>query len=203
MMLPKQIILASGNQKKLKELSHILSDFSVELIPQTQLNVTDAVEDGLTFVENAIKKARHACRHTGKPAIADDSGIEVDYLEGRPGIYSARFAGEQANDENNLQKLLDELNNVPQEKRTARYQCIIVYMQHENDPTPIICQAHWEGRILTEKVGDGGFGYDPIFYCEQSQKSAAQMTPEEKAAISHRGKALAQFKQQFSELYTK
>ncbi len=201
MKLPEQIILASGNKKKLKELSQILKGFSVELIPQTQLSVSDAIEDGLTFIENAIKKARHACRHTGRPAIADDSGIEVDYLSGRPGIYSARFAGEDANDTDNLQKLLTELNNVPKEQRTARYQCIIVYMQHAEDPTPIICQAHWEGRILTEKLGDGGFGYDPIFYCEQSKKSAAQMTPEEKAAISHRGKALAQFKRQFSELY--
>lgn len=201
-MTPENIILASGNKKKLKELSEILNDFSVTLVPQTELGVSDAIEDGLTFVENALKKARHACEQTGKPAIADDSGIEVDFLSGKPGIYSARFAGESATDEENLQKLLKSLDDTPEESRTARYQCIIVYMRHAEDPTPIICQAHWEGKILKEKLGEGGFGYDPIFYCEDSQKTAAQMTPQEKAAISHRGKALQQFKQKFMSLYS-
>jgi len=187
------IILASGNQKKLKELSEILSQFERVLVPQSQYQVEDAIEDGLTFVENAIIKARHACEITGRPSIADDSGIEVDYLLGKPGIYSARFAGESATDQQNLKKLLTELKGVAVEQRTARYQCIIVYMKHSLDPTPIICQASWEGLILNSSQGDQGFGYDPIFYCPVSQKTAAQMSAEEKARVSHRGKALKAF----------
>lgn len=187
------IILASGNSKKLKELSSILEPFSLQLEPQGNFEVSDAIEDGLTFVENAIIKARHACKITGFPSIADDSGIEVDYLKGKPGIYSARFAGEHCDDQDNLLKLLSELKNVPDKQRTARYQCIIVYMSHWQDPTPIICQASWEGIILQSEVGDGGFGYDPIFYCPIANKTAAQMTASEKSAISHRGKALLKF----------
>ena len=200
-MRPQEILLASGNQKKLKELSGILSQFSVKLVAQSEYGVSDAVEDGLTFVENAIKKARHACEQTGKPAIADDSGIEVDYLNGAPGIYSARYAGENASDQDNLKQLLSSLQSVEASQRRARYQCVIVYMKHALDPTPLICQASWQGEILTECVGEGGFGYDPIFYCPQSAKTAAQMTPEEKAAISHRGKALSAFKRAFETLY--
>ena len=193
------IILASGNKKKLAELANILNAFHLELVPQSALGVSDAIEDGLTFVENAIKKARHACQQTGKPAIADDSGIEVDYLNGAPGIYSARFAGENANDETNLEKLLQALQDVPAEQRTARYQCVIVYMRHALDPTPMICQAEWNGVILKERLGEGGFGYDPIFYCPENGKTAAQMSVTEKAAISHRGKALAKFQQMFQQ----
>ena len=167
-------ILASGNKKKLKELSEILVRFEQNLTPQSEYNVTDAVEDGLSFVENAIIKARHACQITGLPAIADDSGIEVDYLLGKPGIYSARFAGENATDQNNLDKLLMELKDIPRNKRTARYQCVIVYMRHANDPTPIISQASWEGIILEQPIGEQGFGYDPIFFCTLANKSAAQ-----------------------------
>jgi len=200
-MKPEKIVLASGNRKKLNELGQILSDFSIALVPQTQLDVSEAVEDGLTFVENAIKKARNACQQTGMPSISDDSGIEVDHLLGQPGIYSARFAGEDATDEENLQLLLEKLEGVSEDKRSARYQCVIVYMRHENDPTPIICQAHWEGRILDSKVGDGGFGYDPIFFCDEAGKSAAEMAPEEKSAVSHRGLALTQFKEKFTQLY--
>ncbi|MEP1742753.1 MAG: RdgB/HAM1 family non-canonical purine NTP pyrophosphatase [Kangiellaceae bacterium] len=191
------VVLASGNKKKLKELSEILSRFEKTLVPQANYQVEDAIEDGLTFVENAIIKARHACNKTGLPSIADDSGIEVDYLKGKPGIYSARFAGEKASDQQNLDKLLTELNGVPASLRTARYQCVIVYMRHAEDPTPIISQASWEGIILESAVGDGGFGYDPIFYCPQSSKSAAQMQPDEKAKISHRGKALQEFEQKY------
>ncbi len=193
------IILASSNKKKLKELSSILSQFSLELVPQSAYNVTDAIEDGLSFVENAIIKARHACQATGYAAIADDSGIEVDFLYGQPGIYSARYAGEPSDDNKNLCKLIKELGGVNADKRTARYQCVIVYMRHAKDPTPIICQASWEGVILEEKVGDGGFGYDPIFYCPVAKKTAAQMSAEEKAFISHRGKALREFSKIFSE----
>lgn len=191
------IILASGNKKKLKELSEILNQFDKELTPQSHFQVVDAIEDGLTFVENAIIKARHACKITGLPAIADDSGIEVDYLLGKPGIYSARFAGENTTDQQNLEKLLTELKDVAPKHRTARYHCIIVFMKHAEDPTPIICQASWEGIILDAPLGEQGFGYDPIFYCPESKKTAAQMTGDEKSAISHRGKALKAFEQEY------
>jgi XTP/dITP diphosphohydrolase len=201
-MQPQSIVLASGNQKKLNELSAILSQFEVELIPQSEYQVEDAIEDGLTFVENAIIKARHACTATGKPSIADDSGIEVDYLNGQPGIYSARFSGENANDESNLNKLLIEMSGVEPAKRTARYQCVIVYMQHAKDPTPLICQADWSGVLLEHKVGDGGFGYDPIFYCPQQKMTAAQMSAEQKSAVSHRGKALEVFQKMFKQKYS-
>jgi XTP/dITP diphosphohydrolase len=194
------IILASSNKKKLAELSRILNHHHFLLKPQSELGVGDAIEDGLSFVENAIKKARHACRETGLPSISDDSGIEVDFLKGQPGIYSARFAGENASDQQNLDKLLDELNDVPPAQRTARYQCVIVYMNHAEDPTPIICQSSWEGVLLTEKRGEGGFGYDPIFYCPATQKTAAQMLPEEKSSISHRGKALKKLAAYFSSV---
>lgn len=187
------IVLASGNKKKLNELSEILKPFNMNLKPQSEYQVEDAIEDGLTFVENAIIKARHACTITGLPSISDDSGIEVDYLKGKPGIYSARFAGENATDQNNLDKLLIELKGIPKQQRTARYQCIIVYMTHAEDPTPIICQGSWEGVILESEAGVGGFGYDPIFYCPQANKTAAQMSADEKSAISHRGKALKDF----------
>jgi len=193
MPTPNKIILASGNKKKLGELSSILSPYSMELIPQSVYHVEDAIENGLTFVENAIIKARHACEKTNLPCIADDSGIEVDFLNGRPGIYSARYAGENATDQQNLNKLLYSLESVPKENRTARYQCVIVYMRHAKDPTPIISQASWQGIILESSVGDSGFGYDPIFFCPLANKTAAQMTAEEKASVSHRGKALNQF----------
>ncbi|MGX5172920.1 RdgB/HAM1 family non-canonical purine NTP pyrophosphatase [Aliikangiella sp. IMCC44653] len=198
---PSQIVLASGNQKKLKELTQILAEFPITLRSQAEFSVTEAIEDGLTFVENALKKARSACQQTGLPCIADDSGIEVDFLNGQPGIYSARFAGEKASDEDNLQKLLTQMQTATEAERKARYQCVIVYLRHSQDPTPIICQASWEGSILTEKVGDGGFGYDPIFYCPKLKRSAAQLTALEKMSVSHRGKALAQFQASFSQLY--
>lgn len=201
-MRPEKIILASGNKKKLIELTEILNEFSVALVPQSEFKVEDAIEDGLTFVENAIKKARHACQQTGLPAIADDSGIEVDALRGAPGIYSARYAGEKSSDQANLEKLLDSLQNIEPAGRTARYQCVIVYMQHANDPTPLIAQAHWQGEILKVPQGSGGFGYDPIFLDKSAKKSAAEMTPEEKSARSHRGKALKIFQQQFEKLYS-
>lgn len=200
-MTPNKIVLASGNKKKLSELNKTLGQFQVTLAPQSEFNVVEAVEDGLTFVENAIKKARNACEQTGLPAISDDSGIEVDYLNGVPGIYSARFAGEDASDEQNLDKLILSLDGVEAKYRTARYQCVIVYMRHGEDPTPLISQASWEGVLLEQKIGDGGFGYDPIFYCPQKQKTAAQMTAEEKSSISHRGKALKQFQLAFQALY--
>lgn len=186
----QKIVLASGNRKKVAELTQLLAQFQLQVILQTDLNVEDVPETGTTFVENAIIKARHAAEVTGLPAIADDSGIEVDYLDGQPGIYSARFSGKHGDDQANNDLLLEKLQGVPTEQRTARYQCVLVFMQHAKDPTPLICQGAWEGQIMTEEVGDGGFGYDPLFWCEEHQCSAAQLKPEQKAAISHRGKAL-------------
>ena len=186
----QKIVLASGNRKKVAELTQLLAQFQLQVIPQTDLNVEDVPETGTTFVENAIIKARHAAEVTGLPAIADDSGIEVDYLDGQPGIYSARFSGKHGDDQANNDLLFEKLQGVPSEERSARYQCVLVFMKHAKDPTPLICQGSWEGNIMTEEVGDGGFGYDPLFWCEEHQCSAAQLQPEQKAAISHRGKAL-------------
>ena len=186
----QKIVLASNNKGKLKEFSEMLSSLDMEVLPQASFNIEDADETGLTFVENAIIKARHASAIAGLPAIADDSGLEVDSLNGAPGIYSARYSGEGATDEKNLLKLLDALKNVPEEKRTARFQCLLVYMRHAEDPTPLICQGTWEGVISTEAMGDNGFGYDPIFYVPTHQCSSAQLGAEAKNALSHRGQAL-------------
>jgi len=186
----KSIVLASGNRGKIKEFSQILASFDIEVISQKQFNVPEAEETGLSFVENAILKARQAAKYTGLPAMADDSGIEVDALNGAPGIYSARFAGENASDEDNLLLLLDKIKNVPESKRTARFQCVIAYLRHENDPMPLICQGTWEGRILQESRGDNGFGYDPIFYVPTHECSAAELPSEVKNQLSHRGQAL-------------
>ncbi len=186
----KKIVLASNNKGKVREFGEMLSTLNMEVVPQATFNIEDADETGLTFVENAIIKARHASAIAGLPAIADDSGLEVDFLKGAPGIYSARYSGEGATDEKNLLKLLEALKDVPEEKRTARFQCVLVYMQHENDPTPIICQGTWEGVILTEPQGENGFGYDPIFYVPTHKCSSAQLNAEEKNKLSHRGQAL-------------
>jgi len=197
-----KIVLASGNAGKLREFSQLLRDMNTEVIPQSAFNLIEAEETGLTFVENAIIKARHACLKTGLPAIADDSGIEVDALNGEPGIYSARYSGPNATAQKNCDALLNALINTPEAKRTARYQCVIVFMRHAKDPTPIICQADWQGHILAEPKGDGGFGYDPLFWVEQHQCTAAELSPEQKHAISHRGKAIRQFITLFQQQYT-
>ncbi|RLA05579.1 MAG: non-canonical purine NTP pyrophosphatase, RdgB/HAM1 family [Gammaproteobacteria bacterium] len=189
----RKVVLASGNQGKLREFAHLFSSMDIEVLQQSAFNVPEADETGLSFVENAILKARNAAQHTGLPAIADDSGIEVDALQGSPGIYSARYAGIGASDTANLNALLTALKDVPEKGRTARYQCLLVYMRHAEDPTPLICQGSWEGRILTTPVGDGGFGYDPIFWVDEKQCSAAQLTANQKHALSHRGKAMRQF----------
>lgn len=191
----QKIVLASNNKGKVREFGEILSTINMEVLPQANFNIEDADETGLTFVENAIIKARHASTIAGLPAIADDSGLEVDFLNGAPGIYSARYsdmenAGEGATDEKNLLKLLDALKDVPEEKRTARFQCVLVYMRHAKDPTPIICQGAWEGIIGTEKHGDNGFGYDPIFYVPSHNCSSAELSSAEKNKLSHRGIAL-------------
>ncbi len=195
----EKIVLATGNKKKVEELNSLLANQNIQVVPQSEFNVDSVPETGTTFVENAIIKARHAARVTGLPAIADDSGIEVDALLGRPGVYSARYAGEDASDQANLDKLLDEMNGVPKILRSARYWCVLVYMRHADDPTPIICQASWEGQIATEPSGENGFGYDPIFFLPENNCTAAQLDPESKNMLSHRGKALVQLAKALKE----
>jgi XTP/dITP diphosphohydrolase len=185
-----QVVLATNNAGKLRELQALLAPLSLQVLPQSQFTRESAAETGLSFVENAILKARHAAKHAQLPAIADDSGIEVDALRGAPGIYSARFAGENASDLDNLHKLLDAVRNVPPEQRTARYRCALVFMRWELDPSPIVCQASWEGRIIEPPRGDGGFGYDPIFELTDCGLTAAELPAERKNRISHRGLAL-------------
>ena len=188
----KDIVLASSNQGKVREINQLLAGLELQVRPQGEYGVIDAEETGLTFVENAILKARNAALHTGMPAIADDSGLEVDALAGAPGIYSARFAGEGASDQENLEKLLIELEAVPAEQRTARFQCLMVFMRHASDPTPLICQGTWEGRILFAARGDNGFGYDPVFHVPTHDCSSAELPAEIKNSLSHRGQALRQ-----------
>lgn len=185
-----KIVLASGNKGKVREFNQIFAGLDIEVVPQTEFGVPEAEETGLTFVENAIIKARNAAAYTGLPAIADDSGLEVDALKGAPGIYSARYAGVGASDEENLQKLLQQMEGVPEAERTARFQCLLVLMEHENDPTPIICQGTWEGRIIASPQGENGFGYDPVFFVPEHECSSAQLSAEVKNRLSHRGQAL-------------
>jgi XTP/dITP diphosphohydrolase len=191
------IVLATSNKGKVKELSHLLAVHNIEIKPQSEFNVSEVAETGTTFVENAIIKARHAAKITGLPAIADDSGLEVDALNGEPGVYSARYAGESASDNDNTDKLLKALEKTPDDLRTARFHCVLVYMKHENDPTPIICHGVWEGTITREKMGELGFGYDPIFWQEAQQKTSAQLPHDLKNSLSHRGQALAKLVQHF------
>ena len=188
--MTKNIVLASSNPGKAREINQMLAGLHLTVVPQSDFKVIDAEETGLTFIENALLKARNAARHTGLPAIADDSGIEVDYLNGAPGIYSARYAGKDASDEQNLKKLLADLEGIPETERTARFQCLLVYLRHEFDPTPVICQGTWEGRILFEPRGANGFGYDPIFFVPTHNCSSAELPPEVKNKLSHRGQAL-------------
>lgn len=191
MSSPQDLVLASANAGKIAELQEMLGGLGIRIVPQTELNIPDIEETGLSFVENAILKARNAATLSNLPAIADDSGLEVDYLQGEPGIYSARFAGERAGDSANKEKLLELMTDVPAQQRTARYQTVIVYMRHGNDPTPIICQGTWEGRIATESRGDQGFGYDPIFFVTETNCHAAELDKVTKNRLSHRGKAIA------------
>jgi len=186
----KTIVLASGNPGKLREFAQILASFNFEVVPQSQFDVPDVPETGLSFVENALIKARNAAQCTGLPAMSDDSGIEVDALSGAPGIYSARFAGEGASDDENNRLLLEKLKGVSDAQRTARYHCVIVYMQYANDPMPLICQGSWEGRILHEPQGEYGFGYDPFFYVPTHDCTSAELSPDVKNQLSHRGQAL-------------
>lgn len=188
------IVLASGNAGKIREIQAILQNDKI--LPQSQFNVAEAEETGSTFVENAIIKARNAARHCRLPAIADDSGLVVDALDGAPGVISARYAGVGASDRDNLDKLLRDMEAVADAERSARFICVMVFLRHAEDPIPIIAQGIWEGRILRQPVGDNGFGYDPIFWVEQYQCSSAQLAPELKNALSHRGQALRQLGQQ-------
>lgn len=188
--MTQRIVLASNNRGKVREIGQLLASREIEILPQSEFKVPEVEETGLTFVENAILKARNAAAHSGLPAIADDSGLEVDALQGQPGIYSARFAGPDASDADNNARLLEALADVPDEQRTARFQCLMVYMRHEKDPTPIICQGTWEGRILREPQGENGFGYDPLFFVPEKGCSAAELPAEVKNALSHRGQAL-------------
>jgi XTP/dITP diphosphohydrolase len=199
--MPK-VVLATGNKGKVKELAHLLSEQNIEIVPQSEFNVPDVAETGTTFVENAIIKARHAAKITGLPAIADDSGLEVDALNGAPGVYSARYAADitqgELTDEDNTNKLLAALVNTPDELRTARFHCVLVYMKHENDPTPLICHGVWEGTIAREKQGEQGFGYDPVFWQSNLNMSSAQLPRDVKNALSHRGQALVKLVQKLA-----
>lgn len=186
----KKVVLATGNKGKVKELARMLSCLDFEVLPQSEFDVTEVAETGTTFVENAIIKARHAAKQTGLPAIADDSGLAVHALGGEPGVYSARYSGDQATDQSNITKLLDAMAGIPIEKRQAKFLCVLVFMRHADDPTPIICQGEWCGEIATEQQGENGFGYDPVFWVKEQNCSSAQLSPEHKNTLSHRGKAL-------------
>jgi len=188
--MSQRIVLASNNQGKVREIGQLLADRNMEVLPQSAFDIPEIEETGPSFVENAILKARNAAAHSGLPAIADDSGLEVDALNGAPGIYSARYAGPGATDADNNAKMLEALADVPDAARTARFQCLMVYMRHAEDPVPIICQGSWEGRILRTPQGENGFGYDPLFFVPEKNRSAAELPPEVKNAMSHRGKAL-------------
>ncbi|MFP1879269.1 RdgB/HAM1 family non-canonical purine NTP pyrophosphatase [Lonsdalea quercina] len=188
----QKVVLATGNAGKVRELADLLADFGLDIVAQTELGVDSAEETGLTFIENAILKARHAARATGLPAIADDSGLSVDALAGAPGIYSARYAGEDADDQQNLNKLLEAMRDVPDDQRTARFHCVLVFLMHADDPTPLVCHGSWQGTLAREPAGSGGFGYDPIFIVPDAGVTAAELTRSEKLSRSHRGKALRQ-----------
>lgn len=195
----RKIVLATGNAGKLRELHAVLSDFDLDVVPQSAFNVPEAEETGLTFVENALLKARNAALHTGLPALADDSGLAVDALGGAPGIYSARYSGPGADDHANIVKLLSALQDAPTAQRTARFVCALVLLHHPADPIPMICQATWEGIILTEPRGVNGFGYDPVFWVPTENCSSAELAPALKNQLSHRGQALKLLCQQLAQ----
>ncbi|MGY0799395.1 RdgB/HAM1 family non-canonical purine NTP pyrophosphatase [Lysobacter sp. A286] len=186
-----RIVVASGNTGKLAEFNRLLGDAGIEFVAQGELGVGDIEETGLTFVENALLKARHAARATGLPALADDSGLCVDALNGAPGLYSARYAGEPSDAARNIDKLLQALDGVPELQRGAHFHCTLALLRHADDPRPLIAQGEWHGRILTATRGAGGFGYDPLFLDPETGKTAAELDPATKNRVSHRGQALA------------
>ncbi|MGP4842865.1 RdgB/HAM1 family non-canonical purine NTP pyrophosphatase [Marinobacter sp. 1Y8] len=189
-MASQEWVLASNNAGKIRELGELLAPLGLQISSQKSLGVSEAEEPAVTFVENAIIKARHASAHTGLPALADDSGLAVDALQGTPGVRSARFAGLQASDQDNIDHLLTLLNDVPEAQRTAQFHCVLVFLRHAADPTPLICHGIWEGRILEAPRGADGFGYDPVFWVPETECAAAELSRSEKSRLSHRGKAL-------------
>lgn len=194
----RRIVVASGNAGKLAEFNRLLGEAGFEFVAQGELGVEDIPETGLTFVENALLKARHAARATGLPALADDSGLCVDALDGAPGLYSARYAGEPTNAQRNIDKLLADLDDVPEERRGAHFHCTLALLRHPDDPRPLIAQGEWHGHVLTATRGTGGFGYDPLFLDPDSGLTAAELDPATKNRISHRGKALAILQEQLA-----
>lgn len=187
----QKVVLATANPGKVRELADLLTAFGLDIVAQTELGVESAEETGLTFIENALLKARHAAQSTGLPAIADDSGLAVDALGGAPGIYSARYAGPDANDQQNLDKLLVALQDVPDGQRQAQFHCVLVYVRYAEDPAPLVFHGSWAGEITRQAAGKGGFGYDPVFYVPEQGTTAAELSKDQKRALSHRGKALA------------
>lgn len=186
----QQVVLASNNAGKIREFNQLLNPFDLNVVPKKSLGIGSVEETGLTFVENALIKARHASRLSGLPALADDSGLEVDALNGAPGIRSARYAGPEASDGDNNTALLKALAGIPADQRSARYHCVLVFLRHAEDPVPLICHASWEGVILEAPRGEGGFGYDPLFWLPERGCSAAELSAEEKNRLSHRGRAM-------------
>lgn len=184
------LVIASNNKGKISELTELLGPLGLTPVAQGELGVGEAEEPAVTFIENAILKARHAARITGLPALADDSGLAVDFLGGQPGVRSARYAGEHANDQDNTNTLLKAMTDVPDDQRGAQFHCVLVYLRHADDPTPLICHGVWPGSVLRQPQGDGGFGYDPVFWVPERGCSAAELTRTEKSDISHRGRAL-------------
>jgi XTP/dITP diphosphohydrolase len=192
MAAPRRVVLATGNAGKQRELAALLAPLGIELVLQTTLGIKSAEEAGTTFEANALLKARHAAREAKLPALADDSGLEVDALNGRPGVWSARYAGPDATDEANNAKLLHDLAGVPNSRRAARYRCVIAFVRDAEDAAPLIAEGEWEGSIGDAPQGTGGFGYDPLFWPQGLGRTAAQMEAAAKNAVSHRGKALAE-----------
>jgi XTP/dITP diphosphohydrolase len=186
-----KVVLASGNQGKVRELTDLLKTQNIEVVAQSEFNLDSPEETGLSFIENALIKARYAAEQTGLPAIADDSGLSIPALKGAPGIYSARYAGDNATDQANIDLVLKNLSGVEKDQRSAVFNCVLVYLRHAADPTPIVCHGQWQGEITESQHGEGGFGYDPIFWVPERNCTAAELTKAEKNAISHRGKALA------------
>lgn len=193
-----RLVIASNNAGKLREFHDLLAPLGIEPVAQRELGVSEAEEPAVTFVENAILKARHAAAATGLAALADDSGLAVDALGGAPGVRSARYAGEKATDQDNIDALLEALKGVPDGQRQAQYHCVLVYLRHAEDPTPLICHGRWEGEILTAPVGEGGFGYDPIFWIPELAQSVAELPRDQKSRLSHRGRALRSLMDQLS-----
>ena len=196
----RKLVLATSNRGKLAELQPLLGDAGFDLVTQGELGVEDAIEDGLTFVENALIKARHACRATGLPALGDDSGLVVDALGGAPGLYSARYAGEHGNARANIDKLLQEMRGFGGEQRRAHFYCVLVALRHADDPQPLIVEGAWHGQVLDAPRGDGGYGYDPVFLDPARGLSAAEIEPATKNRISHRGIALTRLRERLPEL---